>query len=94
MPSQTARFPTPYEPDPIVHELPPIEVEGEAISVRAIVRKMHDGAWRGRLVFGPDTVDDPPMTAEILVGENESEFWRAFNELREYHLKDLYRSVT
>lgn len=49
--------------------------------------------WRARLVFGGDTPESAPTTAEIFYAETEQDLWTSVYELREHHLRDLYRSV-
>ncbi len=57
------------------------------------MRREDDGSWRGRLIFGPTETDAAPSTAEILFGASETDLWDSVRDLREHHLRDLYRSV-
>lgn len=77
--------------EPMAHELEPIRYEGRPLTLRLIVRRADDGAWRGRLEFGDG--DSERRTAEIFCGESEPDLWVAVNNLREHHLRDLYRSL-
>lgn len=82
------------DPNTTEHELPAVLVDGESVPVRVIVHRLNDGGWRGRILFGRGDLDETVSTAEILYGNNESEFWRCVRDLREHHLRDLYRSVS
>ena len=91
MPAQPVRYGRPDPADPVVHEIPPLQWQGEPISVRAEIRRDADGMWRGRLLFGPD--DALRVTAEILCAVSEQELWLAVSRLSTDHLRDLYRSM-
>lgn len=93
MPAQTVRYGQPDPHEPVVHELPPIRVGGMDIAVRLVVRRTEDGTWRGRLLFGSDDLAAAPATAEIFCGPSETDLWEAVRDLREHHMRDLYRSV-
>ena len=79
--------------EPVLHELDPVRVDGQAIPIRVAVRRLDDGSWRGRLLFGDPDLTDEGETAEILRAQNEEDFWRSVAGLREHHLRDLYRSL-
>jgi hypothetical protein len=79
--------------EPVIHELPPLVFEGEAVPLRLAVRRTEDGTWRARLVFGSAEIEQAPATAEIFCSANESELWQAVRELPHYHMCDLYRSL-
>lgn len=93
MPAQSARYGQSDPSDPVVHELPPLRIAGEEVALRLSVRRTEDGVWRARLHFGPGDVDVAPATAEIFCGPSEADLWEAVRDLREHHLRDLYRSV-
>jgi hypothetical protein len=57
------------------------------------VRRSDDGVWRGRLLFGSEDPPSARATAEILCGLSESDLWEAVRDLREHHIRDLYRSI-
>jgi hypothetical protein len=77
----------------VVHELPPIRCAGDDVALRLVVRRAEDGGWRARLLFGPGDPDVAPSTAEIFFGPSEADLWEAVRDLREHHVRDLYRSV-
>lgn len=79
--------------EPVLHELDPVRVEGREVPIRISVRRLDDGSWRGRLLFGQPEVARECETAEILRAETEEDFWRSVGGLREHHLRDLYRSL-
>jgi hypothetical protein len=58
-----------------------------------MVRRAEDGVWRGRLLFGSDDPQAARATAEILCGLSEADLWEAVRDLREHHIRDLYRSI-
>lgn len=93
MPAQSARYGQPDPSEPVIHELPPIRYGGDEVAVRLAVRRAEDGSWRGRLIFGPADGDVAPATAEIFCGPQETDLWQAVRDLREHHLRDLYRSL-
>ncbi|MDH4044776.1 MAG: hypothetical protein OEW06_09980 [Gemmatimonadota bacterium] len=61
--------------------------------MRVEVRRSADGVWRGRFLFGGDDVAAGLATAEILCGPTEADLWEAVRDLREHHIRDLYRSI-
>jgi hypothetical protein len=79
---------------PVEHELPSFLYKGESVIVSAVVRRTEDGSWRGRIVFGRSETDETISTAEILYAEDEDDFWLCVGDLREHHLRDLYRAVS
>ena len=81
-------------PEPTVHDLPPLKCDGTELVVRVVVSRPADGSWRGRILFGSDELSSVPTTAEILYGSNETDFWHSVRDLREHHLRDLYRSLS
>lgn len=90
LPQSRASFPDPNEP--VLHDLAPIRYEGVAIAVRLGVRRSDDGIWRGRLHFTAGG-DDDRVTAEIFCATSEQDLWQSVRDLREHHLRDLYRSL-
>jgi hypothetical protein len=93
MPSPSVRYGQPDPGEPVIHELPPMRYGGDEIPIRLSVRRTDDGGWRGRLLFGVGEAETPTETAEIFFGENETDLWQAVRDLREHHLRDLYRSL-
>jgi hypothetical protein len=66
------------------------------VAVQLELRRAEDGTWRGRLLFGhvADDTGAAPATAEIFYAHSEPDLWECVHDLREHHLRDLYRSVT
>lgn len=93
MPAQSARYGQPDPAEPVLHELPSIRYGGDDVAVRLMVRRADDGSWRGRLIFGHADLEAAPATAEIFCGPLESDLWQAVRDLREHHVRDLYRSL-
>ena len=93
MVANPARFGSPKTNEPVVHDLPPIKVGGVDVPVRLAAWRSEDGLWRGRLVFGAEQ-PDAPATADILCAATENDLWQSVRDLREHHLRDLYRSIT
>ena len=63
------------------------------IALRLVVRRAEDGSWRGRLVFGSGDVPEALATAEIFFGAMEPDLWDSVRDLRDHHIRDLYRSL-
>jgi len=82
-----------YPSEPAVHDLPPICYGDEIIALRLVVRRAEDGSWRGRLVFGSGEVQEALATAEIFFGAVEPDLWDSVRDLRDHHVRDLYRSL-
>lgn len=94
MPAQSVRYGVPDPAEPVIHELPPIRFGGEDVPVRVEVRRSPDGVWRGRFLFGGvDGSAAEYATAEIFCGPTEGDLWEAVRDLREHHIRDLYRSI-
>ena len=87
-----ARSGVPKSAEPVVHELPSIRVGGADLPVRLAAWRAEDGTWRGRLMFG-SIEGEGPSTADIFCATTENDLWQAVRDLREHHLRDLYRSV-
>ena len=91
---QTIR-PSTWDPrEPTQHSLDPVRIAGQTIHLSLTIRRDDDGAWRGRLRFVDE--DDPRRerrTAEIFCGASEQDLWTAVRQLRDHHIRDLYRSL-
>ena len=81
-------------PEPLVRELHPLRVGSETVAVRVVASRQEDGSWRGRILFGNGDPAQCPSTAEILYGGSERDLWQSVLDLRDHHLKDLYRAVS
>ncbi|MFI5280228.1 MAG: hypothetical protein ACHQU1_07020 [Gemmatimonadales bacterium] len=81
--------------DPLLHDLPPIRFDGQVVAVRLAVRRdTEDGIWRARLHFAFEGEDSERITAEIFCATTEQDLWLAVRDLRDHHLRDLFRSLT
>jgi hypothetical protein len=94
MPGTPVRYSAPDPSEPAIHDLPPLKYEAGPVAVRLEMRRAEDGTWRGRLLFGPTESGSAPATAEIFCAVTESDLWECVHDLREHHLRDLFRSVT
>ncbi len=79
--------------DPVMHDLPPIRYGEDIVALRLVVRRAEDGSWRGRLLFGSGEAQDAVATAEIFFGADEPDLWDSVRDLRDHHIRDLYRSL-
>lgn len=93
MPAQPVRYGQADPAEPVIHDLPPIRAGGTDVPVRLAVRRSEDGAWRGKFLFGGADGSEPVTTAEIFCGPSEADLWEAVRDLREHHIRDLYRSI-
>lgn len=93
MPAQSVRYGLPDPAEPVIHELPPVRYAGADIPVRLVVHRTADGVWRGKFLFGADDPATARATADIFCGLSEADLWEAVRDLREHHIRDLYRSV-
>ena len=93
MSAQPARSQTPAVREAVVHDLPPIKFEGQSVAIRLAVRRAEDGVWRGRIHFGAEETEHERATAEIFCAVSEQDLWLAVRDLRDHHLRDLYRSL-
>ncbi|MFQ6046557.1 MAG: hypothetical protein ACE5PT_09435 [Gemmatimonadales bacterium] len=93
MTGNPVRYGVPNPTDPVLHDLPPFTYEGQAVPLKLEIRRCDDGTWRGRLLFGVRE-DDTRPTAEIFCANTEADLWECVHDLRDHHLRDLYRSVT
>ena len=92
MPAQPARNIPPVN-TPVIHELPGIRFDGTDVPVRLAVRRTEDGMWRGRVHFGAEDTEAERVTAEIFCATSEQDLWQSVRDLRDHHLRDLYRSL-
>ena len=93
MPAQPARYSQPDSSQAVLHELPPIRFDGQLIPIRLMVRRTDDAVWRGRVLFGAPDTEAERSTAEIFCATSEQDLWQAVRDLRDHHLRDLYRSL-
>lgn len=93
MPANPVRYGLSNPNEPSIHDLPPVRYGAVLIAVRVEVRRAEDGTWRGRLMFLPPGAETPATTGEILCGASENELWESVRDLRDHHLRDLYRSL-
>jgi hypothetical protein len=93
MPVPQTRSNLPDPSEPVLHDLQPLRHDGAFVAVRLAVRRSEDGIWRGRLHFVPIEGDPERLTAEIFCATSEQDLWQAVRDLREHHLRDLYRSL-
>ncbi|KPJ95569.1 MAG: hypothetical protein AMS18_02610 [Gemmatimonas sp. SG8_17] len=94
MPVNPVRYGAPDPAEPVVHDLPPIRYGGEEIPLRLQVRRAADGTWRAKLIFGLEESEAAHATAEIFCAQSENDLWQSVSDLRDHHLRDLYRSIT
>jgi hypothetical protein len=94
MSAEPARHAAAKHRKPVEHEMPSLIYKGERVMVSAVVRRHEDGSWRGRILFAGSVADEAISTAEILYAEEEEDFWLCVGDLREHHLRDLYRAVS
>lgn len=92
MTAPSYRYPAPASRDPVLHELPPLHLANQSITLHLSIRRDDDGGWRAKLRF-----IDPELraldTAEIFCGASESELWQSVHRLQEHHLRALYLSL-
>ena len=93
MPLPQARPAAPDPSEPLLHDLPPVRFEGQLITVKLAVRRTEDSMWRARLHFIEDGAAER-MTAEIFCATSEQDLWQSVRDLREHHLRDLFRSLS
>lgn len=93
MPAQPARYSSSEPNDAVVHDLPPIRFDGQLIAIRLLVRRTDDTIWRGRILYGAPDTEAERSTAEIFCATSEQDLWQSVRDLREHHLRDLYRSL-
>ena len=93
MPLPQVRPVAPELSEPLLHDLPPVRSEGIVVACRLAVRRTDDGIWRARLHFLEAGQDSERITAEIFCATSEQDLWQAVRDLREHHLRDLYRSL-
>jgi hypothetical protein len=93
MPANPVRYGVPNPADPTVHDLTQVRFGAALVHVQVEIRRAEDGTWRGRLLFAGPSAVAPVATGEILFGTTDSELWDAVRDLRDHHLRDLYRSL-
>lgn len=93
MPAQPARHQGFQAAESVPHDLPPLRFDGQPIDVRLLVRRTDDGAWRARILFGAPDTEQERSTAEIFCAATEQDLWQSVRDLRDHHLRDLYRSL-
>ncbi|MEO8295452.1 MAG: hypothetical protein ABI613_08060 [Gemmatimonadota bacterium] len=93
MTAQTLRHHSSDPREPVIHELPPLRFDGVQLLLKLSVRQAEDGMWRGRLHFSDPAVEGERETAEIFCGQSQQDLWQSVRDLREHHLRDLYRSL-
>ncbi len=94
MPLPQMRPSAPDPAEPVLHDLSPVRFEGIQVTIRLAVRRTDDGIWRARLHFVDTPTGPERITAEIFCATTEQDLWQAVRDLREHHLRDLYRSLT
>lgn len=94
MPAHQVRYGVQESGEPVVHELTPMRYGGGEVPIRLAIRRAEDGTWRGRLIFGSGDVSTAPATAEIFCAVSEADLWQAVRDLRDHHLRSLYRSLS
>ena len=93
MPAQPARYNVAAPGESVVHDLTPIRFDGQPVAIRLTVRRTEDGIWRGRILFGAEDTEAERSTAEIFCATSEQDLWQSVRDLRDHHLRDLYRSL-
>jgi hypothetical protein len=93
MSAQPARYSSPAAFDTVLHDLPPIRFDGQPIEIRLSLRRSDDGIWRGRVLFGAEGTEAERASAEIFCATSEQDLWQSVRDLRDHHLRDLYRSL-
>jgi hypothetical protein len=83
----------PEPSEPLLHDLAPLKVDGALVPVRLAVRRTEDGIWRARLHFFEPGTDAERITAEIFCATSEQDLWQSVRDLRDHHLRDLFRSL-
>lgn len=93
MSAQPVRYAAPAPREAVVHDLPPIKFDGQAVAIRLSLRRSEDAMWRGRILFGAEDTEHERSTAEIFCATTEQDLWISVRDLRDHHLRDLYRSL-
>jgi hypothetical protein len=92
MTARPSRFTGSPSTGPALHELPPLRVFDQLITLLLSVRRDDHGAWRARLHF-IDAEARERETAEIFCGASEPELWQSVRGLHDHHLRALYLSL-
>jgi len=91
---QTTVLPPARDPrEPVEHGLDPFLCSGQLVQLSLIVRRTDDGVWRGRLRFADSDSTRELETADIFCAASEGELWASVRDLRNHHVRDLYRSL-
>ena len=93
MTAQTLRHHAHDPREPVTHELPSLRFDGAQLLVKLSVRQAEDGMWRGRLQFADAGNGVEREPAEIFCAQSQQDLWQSVRDLREHHLRDLYRSL-
>lgn len=93
MTAQTLRHLAHDPRDPVIHDLPSLRFDGVQLFVKLSVRQAEDGMWRGHLQFSDPVNGMERGTAEIFCAQSQQDLWQSVRDLREHHLRDLYRSL-
>ena len=93
MTAQTLRHNASDPREPVIHDLPPLRFEGAQLLLKLSIRQADDEMWRGRLHFSDPSSNTERETAEIFCGLSQQDLWQSVRDLREHHLRDLYRSL-
>jgi len=93
MPLPQVRPVAPEPSEPLLHDLAPLKIEGTVVTVRLAVRRSDDGIWRARLHFLEAGADSERIMAEIFCATSEQDLWQSVRDLRDHHLRDLFRSL-
>lgn len=94
MPVNPVRYGLPNPAEPSIHDLAPLRFGSAMVGVQVEVRRAEDGTWRGRLLFQPPASEAAVATGEIFCAATENDLWESVRDLRDHHLRDLYRSLT
>ncbi len=92
MTAQSYRPIAPNHHEPVIHELSPLHLADQIVTLHLRLRRSDDGAWRGRLLF-QHPAGRECETAEIFCGATEDELWQSVRGLRDHHLRALYLSL-
>ena len=93
MTAQTLRHLANDPREPVIHDLPSLRFDGVQLFVKLSVRQAEDGMWRGHLRFSDAANGVERETAEIICAQSQQDLWQSVRDLREHHLRDLYRSL-
>lgn len=92
MTARPSRFTASPSTGAALHELPPLRILDQLITLLVSVRRDDHGAWRARLHF-LDAEGRERETAEIFCAASEPELWQSVRGLQEHHLRALFLSL-